>query len=415
MSNPEDNNEGNFDLSGVFHIQSDYLTDMSNSVTYEDVNNAPRLAEYVLKLQEKVKEARNSYTEADTSADSILTEQDKVIGILTEEQKRLDEKAFLIEQAEETERRKALLTESNMLRKAEYTKIILIFIICISIHIVLLLIVKHLVPEPIDPKLNTFFILLHLFNFALWTIVAFYIFVTIQSRSQINFNKLELPPPSTTSSPSTTPSTNSSLLKDLGFCYSDSCCGTDTTFDESSGECVANSSTPSNEGFTSDLTIKPAFVDGQTSEGVEITSTYGYGIPPQEEPKPFDFSTASFDEKKDYYKQQMKGQFSSQLSQITSAASTQSINDVQENVKLSLQDQLDNLDLGNSLANEGSVKCYFTTMSDSPELNCSKNRAIYQPNSQSELLPTNGVLDHTIFYQGINSSENLTNAYSNYN
>jgi hypothetical protein len=275
--------------------------------------------------------------------------------------------------------------------------------------------VKHLVPEPMDPKLNTFFILLHLFNFALWTIVAFYIFVTIQTRSQINFNKLELPPPSTTSAPSTTPSTNTSLLKDLGFCYSDSCCGTNTTFDESSGKCVANSSTPSNEGFISDLTIKPAFVDGETSEGVEITSTYGYGILPQEEPKPFDFSTASVDEKKDYYKQQMKGQFSSQLSQITSAASTQSIMNVEDDVKLTLQDQLDNLDLGNSLANEGSVKCYFTTMSDSPELNCSKNRAIYQPNSQSELLPRNGVLDHTMFYEGINSSENLTNAYSNYN
>lgn len=111
----------------------------------------------------------------------------------------------------------------------------------------------------------------------------------------------------------------------------------------------------------------------------------------------------------------MKGQFSSQLSQITSAASTQSITNVEDDVKLTLQDQLDNLDLGNSLANEGSVKCYFTTMSDSPELNCSKNRAIYQPGSESELLPRNGVLDHTIFYEGINSSENLTNTYSQYN
>ena len=54
-------------------------------------------------------------------------------------------------------------------------------------------------------------------------------------------------------------------------------------------------------------------------------------------------------------------------------------------------------------------------MSDSPELNCSKNRAIYQPSSESELLPKNGVLDHTIFYEGINSSENLTNTYSQYN
>ena len=46
-------NEGNFDLSGVFHVQQNYLTDLSNS--YPDVNNAPLIAKYVLELQDKTK------------------------------------------------------------------------------------------------------------------------------------------------------------------------------------------------------------------------------------------------------------------------------------------------------------------------------------------------------------------------
>ena len=119
MSNKE-KNEGNFDLSGVFHIQKNYLTDMSNSVTYEDVNNAPILAGQVLKLQEKIKDAQQSYKAANTSADSVLTEQQEMIDIIEAEKKRLDEKKILIDQAETNERRKALLTESNTLKKKEY-------------------------------------------------------------------------------------------------------------------------------------------------------------------------------------------------------------------------------------------------------------------------------------------------------
>ena len=74
MSNNEnDNNKGNFDLSGVFHVQNKYLTDLSNS--YPNVNNAPLVANYVLDLQEKMKKTTDSYKKANTSANNVLTEQ----------------------------------------------------------------------------------------------------------------------------------------------------------------------------------------------------------------------------------------------------------------------------------------------------------------------------------------------------
>ena len=66
----EDTNNGNFDLSGVFHVQKKYLTDLSNS--YPNVNNAPLVANYVLDLQNKIKNTGESYEKANTSANNVL-------------------------------------------------------------------------------------------------------------------------------------------------------------------------------------------------------------------------------------------------------------------------------------------------------------------------------------------------------
>ena len=125
-------NNGTFDLSGVFQVQQNYLTDLSNS--YPNVNNGPVIAKYMLDLQNKVGDVTQSYKDANTSADNVLTEQNQMIDIVETEQKRLEKKKLLIDQAEMEEKRKVMLTNSNRLRNAEYTKIILVLIICVVIH-----------------------------------------------------------------------------------------------------------------------------------------------------------------------------------------------------------------------------------------------------------------------------------------
>ena len=236
MSNGENENEGKFDLSGVFQVQQNYLTDLSDS--YPDVNNAPVIAKYVLDLQDKSKEVNTSYQNADTSASAVLTQQNDMIDIVSKEQKRLDEKKFLIDQAEMGEQRKVLLTNSNRLRAAEYTKIILCAVAGLVIHVVLRVIKHKLVEEPSTQNIDTLFIILHIVNILVWTISMFYIYVNIQARSHINFNELELPPPSLTGD-STTPATANynNLFKDLGVCVEESCCGSDTKWDSGSGKC----------------------------------------------------------------------------------------------------------------------------------------------------------------------------------
>ena len=52
-------NDEKFDLSGVFHVQQNYLTDLSNS--YPNVNSAPLIARYVLDLQNKIDDVTQSY------------------------------------------------------------------------------------------------------------------------------------------------------------------------------------------------------------------------------------------------------------------------------------------------------------------------------------------------------------------
>jgi len=235
MSNGENENEGKFDLSGVFQVQQNYLTDLSDS--YPNVNNAPVIAKYVLDLQDKSKEVNTSYQNADTSASAVLTQQNDMIDIVSKEQKRLDEKKFLIDQAEMGEQRKVLLTNSNRLRAAEYTKIILCAVAGLVIHVVLRVIKQKLVEEPSTQNIDTLFIILHLVNILVWTISMFYIYVNIQARSHINFNELELPPPSLTGYSTPATANYNNLFKDLGVCVEESCCGSDTKWDSGSGKC----------------------------------------------------------------------------------------------------------------------------------------------------------------------------------
>ncbi len=424
MSNIENNNttnKGNFDLSGVFHVQKKYLTDLSNS--YPNVNNAPLVANYVLDLQKKIKKTSNSYDAANTSANNVLTEQNKMINIVNDEQRRLEEKKFLIDQAESEERRKGLLTESQRLRKAAYTKIIIVLIICIVIHIILFLCVKHLFEPPIDSGINTIFILLHIFNFALWTIVAFYIYVNIQVRSQINFNKLELPPPKLQDTSTTSVTNYNNLFKDLGLCYSDGCCGENTAWDDKAGLCTTDAliNTPAASNIESfvtpnSLNIGPIFKTEKKTEQRDE---------PQFDPSTFDHKTSSIEDVRKFTRLNVREKMKNILGPTM---------DRNDELNKSLDETIDELDnkpsidtdelndLGNDVLNDAMPgkavqgKCYFTTMGNASELNNYKktNRIVYHPSENHELLPTNTLLDNEIYHKGLNYSKELTDRFSNY-
>lgn len=335
-------NEGNFDLSGVFHVQQNYLTDLSNS--YPDVNNAPLIAKYVLELQDKTKEVDTSYQNANTSADAVLTQQNEMIDIVSKEQKRLSEKKFLIDQAERGEQRKILLTTTNTLRAAEYTKIVLCAVAGLVIHVVLRLIKNKFIEEPSTQNIDVLFIILHIVNILIWTISMGYIYVNIQSRSQINFNQLELPPPSMSGDSATPAVANyNNLFKDLGVCVEEKCCGSNTVWNSTSGECRESFADYSSLDTDPGLIPKPPPV-------------------PSEQP-PYDNNTATDDERTQHINAKVAAQFAGVNTDIDSAVaqaaasddlSEYGISDISSLVKAPSVDEL--------APDILQVKCNFTTM-----------------------------------------------------
>ena len=355
-------NNGKFDLSGVFQVQQNYLTDLSNS--YPNVNNAPVIAKYVLDLQNKVNDVDQSYQKADTSADNVLTEQNDMIDIIKTEQERIEQKKSLIDDAVMEQKRKALLTESNKLRNAEFTKIILVLVVCIVIHILLIVAYKYFFEDPVPSNVFTLFALAHLCNFAIWTIVAFNMYINIQSRSQINFNELNLPPPAlsnTSSAPATEDYNN--LFKDLGLCYAEGCCGPNTKWDKQSGECLSdepsstpqqNSSLDSNvEGFESynSLTTLPEFMYGSKTK---------YDTQEEEEKPSYNPLNATIDEVKTKTKTDVTNTMNSIFNQFNAPVPEVDFDDVTNNITNSIPND-------EVLGKEQSfgAKCGFTTMKNS--------------------------------------------------
>jgi hypothetical protein len=405
-------NNGTFDLSGVFQVQQNYLTDLSNS--YPNVNNGPVIAKYMLDLQNKVGDVTQSYKDANTSADNVLTEQNQMIDIVETEQKRLEKKKLLIDQAEMEEKRKVMLTNSNRLRNAEYTKIILVLIIGVVIHILLIVGYKYFFSESESDNIFTVFALIHIGNFTMWTIMAFYLYINIQSRSQINFNQLDLPPPDTSGTASTPAVANyDNLFADLGMCVANSCCGPKTKYDSTLKKCVEvdynpnlipdttpASSSPTKEGFDAQkgitsLTVSPQFIEGTTTKGWKSHSTFGHPIPREstheDEVKEFDPLNATEDELRQKTRDNVNGNMGNIMGSLSGMAAEPQLPN--------MNDIMSNMNDPSALLGKAPdlySKCGFTTM----ELEM-KNNPIYAHHNNSFLPKKFTLEDDNTISQGI--------------
>ena len=67
------NNYGNFDLSSVFHVQNDYLFDVTTSTANAD--NAPEIVSYVSDVQHKLGNLSNKFQDANSSSQAVLAHQ----------------------------------------------------------------------------------------------------------------------------------------------------------------------------------------------------------------------------------------------------------------------------------------------------------------------------------------------------
>lgn len=237
MSNSSSDN--NFQLSNVFDIQNNYLSNMDANKLI-NANQSAEVAKYVSDLQKKLQNTSETYEKANTSSNALLTEQEKVKSILENEQNRLDEKKEIIDNALFLEERKNLFTDTQRLEYSAWTKIMLVIVIMLCIHIGLRMISGHY-GENMPQAGNVVLTLLQIINFAVCGLIILYMILNLQSRSEINYNRFNIPPPNpddfvtdSTSTPSST------LLQSLGVCYEDSCCGEGTHWDSATSNCVSS-------------------------------------------------------------------------------------------------------------------------------------------------------------------------------
>lgn len=287
-----------------------------------------------------------------------------------------------------------------------------------------ILCVKYFFEPPIDPGVNTLFILLHLFNFAIWTIVAFYIYINIQARSHINFNKLELPPPKLTAS-STSPAISdySNLFKDLGLCYTDGCCGENTYWDAKAGICTSESSKKSassdkKESFVtnSSLNISPFFIPGKST----AQSNKENEMERQIANSPAAIKAKQKEDTKKDVKASMDNILGSVTGNIDFDAMTTSMNnmpDIDTGPNSDINSATNKILDAATSQTDKQTKCFFTTISDAENefSSCKKtNREVYHPTDSNALLPTSNLLNNDVYFKGLNHSKELTDRFSNY-
>lgn len=214
------NNYGNFDLSSVFHVQKDYLFDVTTSNA--TANNAPEIVSYVSDVQKKLGNLSDKFKDANSSSQAVLAHQQNMLDIVNAEKSRLEQKKQLIDNADMQQEHVMILNNTYRKQYTEYTKMVIVVVICVSAFVLIRMMNDSMmVPEWIA-------ILMHIVNIVVCMIVLTVIWANVKMRSKIDFEKLDLPPPNTgPAAASSSDLSNNSLLSAFRLqCYGEDCCDT---------------------------------------------------------------------------------------------------------------------------------------------------------------------------------------------
>lgn len=232
--------QGGFDIGDIFNVQNNYLQTLnSQSKEFSTIDGSSQIADYVKNIQDNLQKTSKTYDDANTSSAAVLTEQEKMKEILEDEQDRLEQKEQIIKNAKTMQERKALFADTQRQEYGAYTRIMLIVILALIIHI-LLRWTSNMLGESKSSGMNTALTLLHILNFAICGIIIIFMYMNLSVRSDINYNHIEMPPPNEDEFENNEQQTNNeSLLQSLGICYEETCCGDETRWDSEKGTCIS--------------------------------------------------------------------------------------------------------------------------------------------------------------------------------
>lgn len=225
-------------LNGLLDIQQHYLNDLERITTNANTNVSTSLSG----IQNKLAQLNSSFANANTSASGILTEQDKIKEIIEKEYERISVAKDEIDNVHFGKMRSIQLNDSYRKRNMEYMRIVIAIIIALVIYVILAI----FVPEPIY-SISTIILFSVLFIYCAKTVWEIY------KRENINYDRLDLMPPSDALSQNrtnailsakATAEADSSAKSASTVCVGESCCSTGSRWDASMNKCIISCSDP---------------------------------------------------------------------------------------------------------------------------------------------------------------------------
>lgn len=223
----------NVDLNGLFEIQQNYLTGLSQQT------DDPDLTKKVSALQKNLTDLNQNFKAANVSSNRALTHQDEVSKIITTEKDRLLEKKQIIDNALVGKQRAISLNDSFQQKQSAYNNIKIVWIFALAL-IVLFTILQTKIDyiPPIVFSLGTTTILVGVVLYSL------YAYIEIRRRENINYNSLDLSEPAARSKQelhdADKNSKDTDLLAGINLfgCIGPKCCSSGTIWDNDSLKCV---------------------------------------------------------------------------------------------------------------------------------------------------------------------------------
>jgi hypothetical protein len=226
------------DVNGLLQVQKDYLTVLKDKS--QDPNSAP----IVSNIQTNLTATYNDYNAANVTTDGLLTHQNEVLDIIGNEKKRLEDKKNSVDTVIFGQKRAVELNNSNRLKQNAYNYLIVIFLITLGAFIAIILLSRYLtiVPQIVYDLLSIIVISVGIYFIVLN-------FFDIQSRSNMNFNELDLAPLPNAVAGNTVAKSSSDTSSDLlqlinvNGCVGAECCGPNTLYDQSNNICILRTGT----------------------------------------------------------------------------------------------------------------------------------------------------------------------------
>jgi hypothetical protein len=227
------------DLSGVFHLQRNYLT----GITSQSAD--PNFATKIGALQNQLDSLHTNFANANVSTSQALDHQTQMMDIVDTEKKRLLMKKQNIDNALETKQRTAILNESYRQRYADYTRMIILFIVFLVLWLGVYIAGNYF---PIIPSFVINILMIIIITAGIFTF--YFAYLDIAKRDNMYYDQINLDGPTILTPDQIAKKTKEqadagNLLGSLilAGCIGNDCCSTGTIWDASNSVCVIKTDT----------------------------------------------------------------------------------------------------------------------------------------------------------------------------